>query len=264
MKPELDDKAAPQETRLLVYSSRLIGGLLALGFVNVLLIVAAARMAYFPTDLLVARALQSLAFLPLSWASSITATADKPWCFALLAPGRGGCMAALRMAGSLGRPSGFFRTLAFRYLVESPDCATPALSRTHSRCWSSEGIRFSIDIRLGLCSDVWISRTIGRNAMSRHFASSHPAGSGIGSSDRGRCADRFGRSLAKRLVGRLSPRPVVDLRASPVFPAGIWTGVMNAVRVSWPPSSVEPPDSGYRHVQGPEPGRGRSSTESKD
>ena len=32
-----------------------------------------------------ARALQSLAFLPLSWASWITATADKPWRFALLA-----------------------------------------------------------------------------------------------------------------------------------------------------------------------------------
>ncbi len=85
MKPELDGKAVPRETRLLAYSSRLSGGLVALGFVNVLLIVAATRMPYFPTDLLVARTLQSLAFFPLSWASSITATADKPWCFALLA-----------------------------------------------------------------------------------------------------------------------------------------------------------------------------------
>jgi zinc transporter ZupT len=85
MKPELDDRAIQRETRLLVYSPRLIGGLVALGLVNVLLIVAAARMPYFPTDLLVARTLQSLAFFPLSWASSITATADKPWCFALLA-----------------------------------------------------------------------------------------------------------------------------------------------------------------------------------
>jgi hypothetical protein len=85
MKPELDDRAVQRETRLLVYSPRLIGGLVALGLVNVLLIVAAARMPYFPTDLLVARTLQSLAFFPLSWASSITATADKPWCFALLA-----------------------------------------------------------------------------------------------------------------------------------------------------------------------------------
>ena len=85
MKPELDDKAALREARLRVYSSRLIGGLLALGFVNVLLIVAAARMAYFPTDLFLARGLQSLAFLPLRWAAWITATADKPWCFALLA-----------------------------------------------------------------------------------------------------------------------------------------------------------------------------------
>ena len=85
MKPELDDKAALREARLRVYSSRLIGGLLALGFVNVLLIVAATRMAYFPTDLFLARGLQFLAFLPLRWAAWITATADKPWCFALLA-----------------------------------------------------------------------------------------------------------------------------------------------------------------------------------
>jgi len=34
--------------------------------VNALLIVAAARMPYFPTDLLVARTLQSLAFFPFS------------------------------------------------------------------------------------------------------------------------------------------------------------------------------------------------------
>jgi hypothetical protein len=160
-------------------------------------------------------------------------------------------MAALRMAGGVGRPSGVFRALAHRYLVESPNCATPALSRTHSRCWSSEGIRFSIDIRPGLYSDVRISRAIARNAMSRRFASSHPAGGGIGSSDWGRCAGRFGRSLAKRLVGRLSPRPVLDLRASPTLPAGIWTGTINAGRASWPPSSIEPPDFGCRHVQGP-------------
>jgi membrane-associated phospholipid phosphatase len=85
MKPELDDKAARKETGLLVYNARLFGVLLVLGFVNILLIVAAARMAYFPTDLPIARGLQSLAPLSLSWASSITATADKPWCFVLLA-----------------------------------------------------------------------------------------------------------------------------------------------------------------------------------
>ena len=100
-------------------------------------------------------------------------------------------MAALRMAGSLGRPSGFFRTLAFRYLVESPDCATPALTRTHFRSWSSKGIRVSIDIRSGLCSDVRVSRAIGRNAMSRHLASSNPACGGIGSSDWGSMRGSF-------------------------------------------------------------------------
>jgi hypothetical protein len=68
---ELDDKAARKETDLLVYNARLLGTLLVLGFVNILLIVAAARMAYFPTDLVVARGLQSLAPISLSWASSI-------------------------------------------------------------------------------------------------------------------------------------------------------------------------------------------------
>jgi undecaprenyl-diphosphatase len=85
MKPELDDEAAPKETGLPVYNARLVGMLLVLGFVNLLLIVAAARMAYFQTDLPIARGLQSLAPLSLSWAGSITATADKPWCFVLLA-----------------------------------------------------------------------------------------------------------------------------------------------------------------------------------
>ncbi len=51
MKPELDDKAALKDTGLLVYNARLLGMLLVLGSVNILLIVAAARMAYFPTDL---------------------------------------------------------------------------------------------------------------------------------------------------------------------------------------------------------------------
>ena len=51
MKPELDDEAAPKKTGLLpVYNARLVGMLLVLGFVNILLIAPAARMAYFPTD----------------------------------------------------------------------------------------------------------------------------------------------------------------------------------------------------------------------
>ena len=78
---ERDEKAAPKA----IYSGRLAGMLLVLGLVNILLIVAAARMAYFPTDLPIARALQSVAPLSLGWASLITATADKPRCFVLLA-----------------------------------------------------------------------------------------------------------------------------------------------------------------------------------
>ena len=235
MKPEPDDRAAPRETRFPVYSSRAIGGLLALGFVNVLLIVAAARMAYFPTDLSVARALQSLAFLPLSWASWITATADKPWRFALLALVVVVAWLLCGWRAALVAVPVFFGLWLFGIWL-SPLIAQPRPSpETHSRCLSSEGIRFSIDIRPGLCSDVRISRAIGWNAMSRHFASSHPAGSSIGSSDWGVCADRFGRSLAKRLVGRLSPRTVMDLRASPVLPAGIWTKVTNASRAARPP-----------------------------
>lgn len=85
MKPEPDDEGAVQETGFPVYNARLFGALLVLGFLNVLMIVAAARMAYFPADLVIARGLQSLAPLPFSWASWITATADKPWCFVLLA-----------------------------------------------------------------------------------------------------------------------------------------------------------------------------------
>ena len=85
MKPEFDDKAARTDMGLPVYNERLLGMLLALGFVNIVLIVAAARMAYFPTDLVIARGVHSLAPRSLGWASSITATADKPWCFVLLA-----------------------------------------------------------------------------------------------------------------------------------------------------------------------------------
>jgi hypothetical protein len=76
MKPELDDEAAPRETGLPVYNARFAGILLVLGLLNTLLIVAAARLAYFLTDLPIARGLQSLAPLSLSRASSITA--DRP------------------------------------------------------------------------------------------------------------------------------------------------------------------------------------------
>jgi len=78
MKPELDDEAARKETGLPVCNARLVGILLVLGFLNILLIVAAARMAYFPADLPTARGLQSLAPLSLSWASSITAPVPLP------------------------------------------------------------------------------------------------------------------------------------------------------------------------------------------
>jgi hypothetical protein len=78
MKLELDDEAAPKATNLPVYNARLVKMLLVLVLLNILLIVPAARMACFPTDLPIARGLHSLAPLSLIWASSITATADKP------------------------------------------------------------------------------------------------------------------------------------------------------------------------------------------
>jgi membrane-associated phospholipid phosphatase len=50
-----------------------------------LLCLAAARNSYFPTDIAIARMVQ--AKLPQSpeWAGWVTGTADKPWCFVLLA-----------------------------------------------------------------------------------------------------------------------------------------------------------------------------------
>lgn len=59
--------------------------LLVLAPVNAALIVAAARLPYFPGDVEFARLVQSAAPLPASAAQWITTTADMPWCFALLA-----------------------------------------------------------------------------------------------------------------------------------------------------------------------------------
>lgn len=45
---------------------------------------AASRAPYFPTDLAIAKAVQSALSGPPGWAQWITQTADMPWCFALL------------------------------------------------------------------------------------------------------------------------------------------------------------------------------------
>ena len=63
---------------------RVAAGLLVIAILDAVLIVAAARMPYFPTDLAIARTVQAMAPLPVSWAQWITATADTPWCFVLL------------------------------------------------------------------------------------------------------------------------------------------------------------------------------------
>lgn len=60
-------------------------GLAIVAVVDAVLIVAAARMPYFPTDLALARAVQSLAPLSVNASQWITATADTPRCFVLLA-----------------------------------------------------------------------------------------------------------------------------------------------------------------------------------
>jgi membrane-associated phospholipid phosphatase len=52
---------------------------------TVLLVVEASRRPYFPTDLFVTRAIQSLGLMPVSVATWMTAIADAPWCFALVA-----------------------------------------------------------------------------------------------------------------------------------------------------------------------------------
>ncbi|MGH7932174.1 MAG: phosphatase PAP2 family protein [Candidatus Binataceae bacterium] len=47
--------------------------------------VAAARMPYLPSDVAIARAVQSAAPVSMRWAQCITASAETPWCFILLA-----------------------------------------------------------------------------------------------------------------------------------------------------------------------------------
>src|ERR1039457_2369240 len=59
--------------------------LLALAVVIAILAFAASRIPYFPTDLAIARGLQSRAAMPVSAATWITATAEKPWWLVLLA-----------------------------------------------------------------------------------------------------------------------------------------------------------------------------------
>jgi hypothetical protein len=55
---------------------------LAIGIAR--LIVAASRQPYFPSDLPVARAVQSFVPMPVGMATWITASADRPWYFVLL------------------------------------------------------------------------------------------------------------------------------------------------------------------------------------
>ncbi len=59
-----------------------LGGVLA---VIALVTVAAAQLPYLPTDVALARGLQALAPRSIAWALWITVTADRPWCFVLLA-----------------------------------------------------------------------------------------------------------------------------------------------------------------------------------
>ncbi len=64
---------------------RAYAGLAMVGILDAALIIAAARMPYFPTDVALARAVQSLSPLSANAAQWITATADAPQCFVLLA-----------------------------------------------------------------------------------------------------------------------------------------------------------------------------------
>jgi len=67
-----------------MYSLARVLLLVALAIGIALLIVAASRQPYFPSDLAVARAVQSLVPMPVDMATWITATADKPWYLVLL------------------------------------------------------------------------------------------------------------------------------------------------------------------------------------
>lgn len=66
------------------YSPGKLLWLSAMAAVIVLLVLAASRLPYFPTDIAIARAIQSLVPMPVSVAQWITATADKPWWIVLV------------------------------------------------------------------------------------------------------------------------------------------------------------------------------------
>lgn len=59
--------------------------LVILTLVNTVVVMAAGRAQYFPGDVFFARATQEIAPLPVGFSQWITATADTPWCFVLLA-----------------------------------------------------------------------------------------------------------------------------------------------------------------------------------
>jgi undecaprenyl-diphosphatase len=59
--------------------------LIILTLVNTAVVLAAGRMPYFPTDVAIARAIQTIAPLPVGFSQAITKTAEMPWCFILLA-----------------------------------------------------------------------------------------------------------------------------------------------------------------------------------
>ncbi|MGD0671840.1 MAG: phosphatase PAP2 family protein [Candidatus Binatus sp.] len=80
----MDPKTNPQP-RNPGYKLASMLGMLALAVAIAILIFAASRLPYFPTDLAIARGLQSRAAMPVSAAKWITATAEKPWWLVLLA-----------------------------------------------------------------------------------------------------------------------------------------------------------------------------------
>lgn len=79
----MDPNSNPQPVSP-VYSLASMLCLLALAVVIAILAFAASRIPYFPTDLAIARGLQSRAAMPVSAATWITAIAGKPWWLVLL------------------------------------------------------------------------------------------------------------------------------------------------------------------------------------
>ena len=68
-----------------IYSLAKMLWLLALAVAIALLVFAASRLPYFPTDVAIARVVQSRVPMTVSAANWITATAEKPWWIVLLA-----------------------------------------------------------------------------------------------------------------------------------------------------------------------------------